>query len=561
MDIKEEVVCLIDKEVKLSKSEIRSLIEIPPNPSLGDYAFPCFKLGGHPVDEATKLIEKIKKKSKVIEKIEQKGPYVNFFINKQILAEIIIKQVYKEKKCYGAGKNKKEKIMVEFSQPNPLKDFHVGHLRNTALGNSLVKILEFNGYHVIPVNLYNDTGAHVTKSLWGYLKYFKNKEPPGKEGAWLGKVYVKSIKKLKEQDHGEELAVISQKIEAQDPETIKLWKKLRNWSIDYFKEIYQELDIHFDVDFYDSDLIEPGKEMVQELLRKKIAKESEGAIIVDLSEYNLDIALVLRADGTALYITKDLALAKSRFEKYYLDRLIYVVGAEQKLHFKQLFKIIELYGLKQAQKCFHLSYGLVELPSGKMSSRLGNVVLYGELAEKLKKQITKEVVKRHKKWPRYKQQKSINNIFSAAIKFSMLLQENNKPVVFDLEKTMDFEGETGPYVQYAHARACSILRKAKQRLDPRVDYETFNLAEEIKVIKLLGKFPDLVVKAGENYKPYLIARYLIDLSQAFNEFYHKCPVISEMKHIMRARLLMVECTRQVLENGLALLGIKAPEEM
>lgn len=561
MDIKEEIVNLIAKEVKLDKAEISSLIEVPPNPSLGDYAFPCFKLGGHPVDEATKLIEKLKKKSKVLEKIEQKGPYVNFFVDKRVLAEIIISQIHKEKKDYGSSKNKKEKIMVEFSTPNPLKDFHIGHLRNTALGDSLVKILRFNGYQVIPVNLFNDTGAHVSKSIWGYNKYFKNKEPKGKEGAWLGHVYVKSIQKLKEEDHGEELALISQKIEAQDPETIKLWKKLRDWSINYFKEIYKELQINFEIDFYDSDLIGPGKEIVKELLKKKIAKESEGAVIVDLSEYGLDVALILRGDGTALYITKDLALAKQRFEDYDLNRLVYVVGAEQKLHFKQLFKILELYGLKQAQHCFHLSYGLVELPSGKMSSRLGNVVLYGELSEKLKKQITKEVVKRHKTWPKYKQENSINNIFSAAIKFGMLLQENNRPVVFDIDKALDFEGETGPYVQYAHARACSILRKAKQRLDARVDYETFNLAEELKIIKLLGEFPAVVEKSGESYKPYLIARYLIELSQAFNEFYHKCPVISEMKHVMRARLLMVECTRQVIENGLALLGIKAPEEM
>lgn len=560
MDIKEEIVSLIAKEVKLDKEEINSLMEIPPNPSFGDYAFPCFKLGGHPVDEAAKLIEKIKK-TKVIERIEQKGPYINFFVDKQMLAEVVLKDVFKERKKYGAGRKRKEKVMVEFSQPNPLKDFHIGHLRNTALGNSLVKILEFNGYNVIPVNLYNDTGAHVAKSIWGYLKYFKDKEPKKEKGAWLGNVYVKSVKKLKESDHGEELSAISQKIESGDKETIEIWKKLRDWSIGYFKEIYKELDVNFEIDYYDSDLIGPGKEMVKELMKKRIAKESEGAVIVDLGDFGLEVALILRGDGTALYITKDLALAKQRFNENDIDRLIYVVGAEQKLHFQQLFKILELYGFRQAKNCYHLSYGLVELPSGKMSSRLGNVVLYGELAEKLKKQIGKEVEKRHKKWPKYKKEKSAANIFSSAIKFSMLLQENNRPIVFDIDKALDFEGETGPYVQYAHARACSILRKAKQRLDSRANYETFNLPEEIKLVKLLGNFPSVIEKAGESYKPYLIARYLIDLAQSFNEFYHKCPVISDMKHVMRARLLLVECVRQVLENGLSLLGISAPEEM
>jgi len=561
MNIKEEVVSLIDKEVKLDKSEIRSLVEVPPNPDFGDYAFPCFKLGGHPVDEAARLISNIKK-SKVIDRIDQKGQYVNFFVDKQMLAEIVIKQVFKEKKNYGVGKKKKDKIMVEYYQANTHKAFHVGHIRGTSLGESLSRILKHNGYEVIQANYQGDTGAHVAKWLWAYLKYHKGQKPPKTDQEkWIASIYVEAVKKINEKNQNE-VDEINLKLENNtDPDLTKLWKESRQWSLDSLDLVYEDLRAHFDRFFFEREMEPRAREIVKELLKKGLAEVSDGATIINLEKYDLGVWVLLRKDGTCLYSAKDIALAEKKFKEFKIDRSIYVMGAAQSMHFKQLFKTLELMNFSQAEKCYHLSYAEVRLPSGKMSSRTGENILYSDLKEEMTKKLRKEVEKRHSKWSKKKKEESVGNIFSSAIKFDMLMQDPNKNIVFDIDKALDFEGETGPYVQYAHARACSILRKAKQRLDSRVNYETFNLEEEIKLIKKLGNFEMIVEKAGESFRPHLIARYLIDLSQSFNEFYHKCPVISDMRHVMRARLLLVECVRSVIENGLNLLGISAPEEM
>jgi len=447
--------------------------------------------------------------------------------------------------------------MIEFSNPNPFKGFHIGHLRNAIIGESVTRLLKFQGYNVMPVNYYNDTGKHVTKTIWGLENLNIPKPEDNDLGEWLGNIYSESSKKGKEEDFSK----IHQKLENKDKKYIKLFKQGLKWSEDHFDNIYKDLDIKFSKIYYDSNYILKGKKIINELLKKKIAKEDEGAIISNLEKYKLNTLILLRSDKTSMYITKDLAMAIDRINKFKLDSSIYVVGSEQKLHFQQLFKLLELYGYKQAKKCYHLSYGLVSLPEGNMSSRSGNIILYKELKRKLLNLLEKEIEKRHKDKSKLQKEKIIKDIFSAAIKFDMILHDTNKGITFDLKKSISFEGDTGPYIQYAHTRANSILKKSKIKITNKVDYSLLTNKEEQNLISKLSMFPEITKNAAEQHKPNILAQYLLKLSHLFSDFYHNCPCIIEDKEIQKARILLVDCTKQVLNKGLYLLGINAPIEM
>ena len=559
MEPKEAVLKILKKETKLKDISL----EVPPDPKMGDFAFPCFVLAKtmkkSPVDIAKELASKIKI-SGLITEVKAVGPYLNFFVDKQSIADDLLNDIVEHKKRYGIGEAKKEKLMVEFSGPNPFKGFHIGHLRNTVIGESLVRILKFSGYNVTPVNYLNDTGKHVAKCLWGMETLHNGEKPEGDKGEWLGQVYSDaSILLEKKPEHAEEVDAIHQKLEKKHRVYVGRWEKGKKWSNDHFNRIYKDLGVSFDKVFYDSEYVEEGKKVVKELINKGIAETDDGAIMVNLEKYKLHKVLVLRTDETALYITKDLAMAMDRLKKYKIDRLIYVVGAEQKLHFQQVFKILELYGFEQAEKCHHLAYELVRLQGGKMSSRAGEVVLYSKLKEMVLKKLEKEVAKRHKDWKKKEKEESVKKIFTSAIKFDMLIQDPNKVIVFDVEKALNFEGETGPYVQYTHARICSILKKVKSV--GKADTSLLVRKEEEKLITLLSNFPKVVSEAAESYKPSLVARYLIDLSQRFNEFYTKCQIVKTDKEVRDARVLLIKSVKQVLENGLDLLSIVAPKQM
>ena len=373
----------------------------------------------------------------------------------------------------------------------------------------------------------------------------------------MGNIYSQASIKGKEED----FSLIHKKLEKKDKKYLKLFKQGLKWSENHFNTIYKDLDVEFLKIYYDSTYINKGKKIVDRLLKKKIAKYDEGAIIADLGKYKLNTLILLRTDGTSMYITKDLSMAIDRIDKQKLDSSIYVVGSEQKLHFQQLFKLLELYGYKQAKKCYHLPYGLVNLPEGSMSSRSGNIVLYKELKRKLLKLLEKEIEKRHKTKSKSKKQKIKEEIFSAAIKFDMLLPDTNKEIVFDLKKSISFEGDTGPYIQYAHTRANSILKKSKIQVTDKINYNLLSKKEEQNLISKLALFKEIVKNAAEQHKPNLVAHYLLKLSHLFSDFYHNCPCISEDKELEKARLLLVYCTKQILASGLYLLGIKSPKEM
>jgi arginyl-tRNA synthetase len=559
MDFKKEIIKLLKKEIKNLDD---NLLEVPPNPEMGDYSLPCFVLSKQfkkdPKTIADNLTKKIKP-NKNIKKIQNIGPYLNFFVNNEIKNKQVIETILKEKDKYGSHKKKKEKIMVEYCQANTHKAFHVGHLRGTSLGESLTRILKFNGYNTIQTNYQGDTGAHVAKWLWYYKKYSKGSPPKNKEGKWLANIYVKAVKKLTEKPElKEQVEQINYNLEHnKDKELKDLWKKSRKWSLEEFNRIYKELDAHFDHFFFERQMEKRGKDIVSSLVKNKIAKVSDGATIVDLKK--LGIWVLLRRDGTILYSAKDLALAEKKFKEFKIDTSIYVVGKAQSLHFQQLFKVLHLMKFPQAKNAFHLSFDEVRLPTGKMSSRTGANILYSDLRDELFDFATKETKQRHPDWPTNKVKKTAEKIAITSLKFSMIFQDNNKPIVFDIKQAMAFEGDTGPYIQYSHARASSILKKTK--IPKTADLGLLKQPEEINLITSLSIFPNIVERSAKEYKPFHIAKYVIELAHSFNNFYntHKC--ITEDKELTKARTHLVRSTKQVFANSLNLLGISPLKEM
>ena len=537
-------------------------LEIPPDPSLGDYAFPCFSLSKQfkksPNEIAQELARKIRL-SDLIKRIEIKGPYLNFFINKAKLTQITLLEVNKLKEKYGSSPDKDEKIMLEYSAPNSNKPLHVGHLRNTVLGMALSNILEFNGYKVLRVNLINDRGIHVSKSMLAYKKWGANKKPKIKPDHFVGNYYSmfekKSDKKLEK-----EAQDLLKKWESNDSETIKLWRKLNDWAIKGMKETYKRLGALFDIWYRESYFFDKT-DIVLNLGSKKgiFTRDKTGAIVANLEKYNIPNKIIVRSDGTSVYITNDLALTPYKFDKEEVDRAIWCVASQQNNYFKQLFKILELLGYPWVKNCHHFSYGMVYLPEGKMSSREGNVVNADDLVNKVVDVSKKELKKRNKKISAKELNTRAEKIGLAAIKFYMLKVDAYRDMTFDWDSALDFEGETGTYLLYTYARAGSILRKAKT-LKTKVKFDLLKEPIEQKIMHLLNKFPN-VVKDAADYKPSLISRYLIDLSQAFNEFYHSCQILKEKAELRDARLLLTSCVKQVLKNGSNLLGIDVVEKM
>lgn len=553
------------KKINLLKQEnIQETLRKPPQSSFGDLSTGiCFKLAKKikksPNQIAEDIFKKIKLSKKIpIKKIEIKNGYINFFFDYEKLTELTLKTILKQKEKYGSEK-KKEKIMVEFSQPNTNKPMHIGHARNTFLGDSLSKILEFNGYKIIRANYQGDTGLHIAKVILMYQMFGKNKKPDIKPDHFVGNLYSRFDKEVKKNpDLKDETKEILRKFDEKDKEIIKIWKKLRKWALKGLDETYRRLKIKFDVDFFESEFEESGKEIVKKLLKKKLAfKTDDGAIVADLEKYGLPSTIILRADGTALYHTKDLALAIKKFEKYNINRSIYVVGSEQKMYLKQIFKMLELLGYKKAKQCYHLPYGLVMLPEGKMSARKGNVVLLDNLLNELKHLAYKKVEKNNPKLSAREKNIISEKIAIGALKYALVKISPERNILFNKKEVIQFEGNTGPYLQYSNVRMNSILKKAKKW---KQDFKNKNLTkQEKKLINKLIEFPIIIEKASNDYRPHYICNYIYDLSTIFNEFYHACPVIkSKQKNF---RLTLTKATGIVIENGLNLLGIEVPKKM
>ncbi len=547
-----------EKEIiKLVKAKVG--ITETHNPDFGDYCFGCFELARKfkkPPAEIAKDFEKKLKPNKYIKKVRAVNGYVNFFINKKILAEKTLTRIFKEKKYYGASKAKKKCIVIDFSSPNIAKPFGVGHLRSTVIGSSLARMLRFQGYKIVGVNHLGDWGTQFGKLIAAYQKWGKKSGLEKNPIKHLLQLYIRFHKEAEKDEKLNDLARSwFKKLEDKNKQATKLWELFRDLSLEEFKKIYHLLDIEFDSyngeSFYNNKI----KTIIKNAKAKRIAGLSENALVVKLRDR--PPLILQKSDGATTYAARDLAAIVYRIKQYHPEKIVYVTGAEQKLHFEQVFETAKKLGI--AVPLVHVPFGLIMFPEGRMSTRKGRVIFLEDVLDKsigLALKIIRE------KSPGLKnKEETAKQIGIGAIIFGDLINDRIRNIEFNWERILDFEGETAPYIQYTYARASSILRKCAYGVSPKVNFETFNVSEETKMICLLCRFQKIIGEAVQHYKPHILARYLIELSQAFNEFYHKCPVICDIRHIQKARMLLVYSVKQVLENGLNLLGIKALEEM
>lgn len=537
-------------------------LEISPQEEFGDLSFPCFELAKeqrkNPNEIANDIASKMKiPKGSVIERVDVKGAYVNFFFNYAKLAEFILKSKLESMRI-----GKEKTYMVEFAHPNTHKGFHIGHLRNITIGESLSRILEFAGYKVIRTNYEGDIGPHVAKCLWGIINLHKGKIPKGNKGEWLGKVYAEASQKIgTNPDLEKEVVEINKKLyEGRDKKLLELWKKTRQWSLDYFDGVYKELGTEFDRLYFESQVEKRGLEISREAVKRGVAKVSENAIIVDLEKHGLGIFVLVTREGTPLYSAKDLGLAEKEFTDFKPDYITHVVGSEQTLYFKQLFKTFELLGMKMANRSYHLVYGLVRLQEGKMSSREGTVILYSELRDKVVKKVAEEILKRTLRLAKKVISDSALKIGTSALKYQMLKVSPEKDVVFDWQQSLELQGDTGPYIQYAYTRCSSILKRAKKWKN--VFATKILNDEEKKLVKLISNFSRVVRQSAEDLRPHYICSYTYDLATAFNNFYERHRVINaETNELRDFRLGLVKTTKTVLGKCLELMGMHIIEKM
>jgi len=537
----------------------------PPDSKMGDVSLPCFDLAKvlkkTPGETAQWL------KSKLVTEfssITAAGPYLNFTLDKAALAGELLKEIKKEKEKYGQNTSgKKQKVMIEYSNGNAHKELHVGHLRNICYGDAVNRLLSANGYQAIPVSYINDFGIHVAKTLWALGKFYHGKTDAKNKGAFLGEVYVKGSQESENDEMAKkEINLLMEKIESRKGVEYKSWQNTRKWSIEQFAQIYKQLGVKFKDTFYESEMIDEGRKMVSNLVKAGILKESQGAVIADLEKHSLGVLVFLRSDGTALYPVADLPLAVQKFKKYKLDKSIYVVDVRQGQYLKQLFKVLELMGYKQ--EMLHLGYEFVKLPSGMMASRTGKVITFETFWEEAYRRASEETKKRHTDWPAKKVEVVAKKILIGAMKFEMTKVSRSAVITFDIEKALRFEGFTAAYIQYTGARIQSILRKAqnmKHEIPNKTQNTKLDHPKEHQLIMKLAKYPEVVKVAGEKYEPSEVAKYLFELAQEFNDYYHEVPILKSEPETRAARLTLVNAVNQVLGNGLNLLGIETMEEM
>ena len=566
IDFKKQVVnCISEVVQNLEKEELERLVEIPPNYDMGDYAFPCFRLAKEfkkaPNLIAEELVEKIDG-GKYFTEIKNVGPYINFFVNTNKLTETVLESVVEEKEKFGSTDiGKGRKVLVEFSSPNIAKPFHIGHIRSTVIGNSLYKIFKFQGFDTEALNHLGDYGTQFGMLIAAYKKWGDRKVIETDPINELLKLYVRFNKEAEEDESLREEARhwFKELEDGENEEATELWQWIRDISLKEFNKVYDMLGIKFDSYKGESFYSDKMPKVIEEMKEKDMLEESEGAMIVDLESYNMPPALITKSDGSTLYATRDIAAAMYRKEHYDFYKNIYVVASEQNLHFKQWKKVIELMGYDWANDCIHVPFGMVSLEDGKLSTRQGKVVF---LEDVLNKAVESTLAIMEERNPDLENKEEVaKQVGVGAVMFQELFNNRIKDYVFSWGKLLSFEGETGPYVQYTHARANSLLEKGEFSLETKIDYSLLKENDEINLIRLLYKFPEIVVDSMEKLEPSFITRHITEIAKAFNKFYNSCPILSVEEELRNARLILVFATKTVIKTGLGLLGIEAPNRM
>ncbi|MGM5487912.1 MAG: arginine--tRNA ligase [Nanobdellota archaeon] len=551
---------------QIIKDHIRDLtgedveLEQPPDPALGDFALPCFQLAKKLKKKPAQIAEDLAKQVQLgnaIEKVEVKGPYLNFFINEQKLAEELLPKILPG---YGSAEKTGQVVLLESPSPNTNKPLHVGHLRNMLIGDAMRRINTAAGHTPYIVNIVNDRGVHICKSMLAYQRWGEGTpESTGKKpDHFVGDYYVLFSRNKTPELEAEALDML-ERWETGDPEVMELWRTMNGWVLEGFRQTFERVGFTIDKDYFESEIYQNGKEIVMENLGTVFQEEADGSVTIDLEDKGYGKKIVLRANKTAVYITQDLYLPQKRYEDFGFDRMIYIVGNEQIYHFNVLFEIFRKLNYPFADGCMHLPHGMIELPEGKMKSREGTVVDADELLDEVRTITEQEIDNRYEDLTRDERELRINAIAESAIRFFFLKFNPLRDFVFKPSESISFDGETGPYIQYTHARLCSILRKAEVPED--VNLKALREQETKEILKQLQEFPTTIKESANRNDPSIIARFLMRLAQATNEFYHKYPILKETEVIRDARLVLIDATRQVLKEGLSLLGITALERM
>ena len=561
----------------LKIEDVYSQLGSAPNLKMGHIAFPCFPLAKALRNAPPKIageLENFISNDEIISQAKAVGPYLNFFLSPNGVGKNLIEPINKGEIFSKDLMGTKDRWMVEYSQPNTHKEMHVGHMRNLCLGNALIRMARYAGVDVLAVTYPGDVGTHVAKCLWYMKKYNKEEVPSENKGAWLGRMYSTANNLLedekgtpKEDQNRKELTDILHQLHDQKGEYYELWQETRQWSIDLMQETYQWADVEFDRWFWESEVDAASLTYAKELQEKGHLILDDGAIGMDLSEDKLGFCILIKTDGTGLYSTKDVELARKKFEEFGVDKNIYIVDNRQAHHFKQVFKVLEKVGFEKAKDCFHLQYAMVELTDGAMSSRKGNIVPLMQLISQMQETIKTNYLQKYldnpeSGWTVEEVDKVAQMVANGAIKYGMIRVDNNRKIVFDMNEWLKLDGETGPYLQYVHARIASLCDKLDYNPSNPVDWSSLEKEQEIALSLKLIEFNNVVANCVEKMQTIHICSYLYELGRLFNSFYSECPIgKAENETLKNTRMSLAHATGAIMNKGLEIIGIPAPQRM
>ena len=571
INYREKIAEIIAPHVEgLEMSDILDMIEVPADSKMGDYAFPCFKLAKvlrkAPPLIAASIADAIRD-ADIFDKVEQVNAYVNMFISRENMAQQVVSQVLADGEDYGRSTiGEGKKVIVEYSSPNIAKPFHIGHIRSTVIGNSIYKIYDFLGYDTIRINHLGDYGTQFGKMICAYRRWGSKEDVEREPIKSLLSYYTKFHEEAeKDPSLDDEARAIFTRLEHGEPEEVELWQWFREESLKEFNRVYKMLGIEFDSYNGESFYSDKMPRIVQELADSGIMEKDQGANIVRLDEYGLSPALITKSDGSTLYITRDIAAAVYRKETYDFYKNIYVVASQQNLHFQQWFKVLELMGYDWAKDCVHVPFGLVSLESGTMSTRKGKVVFLEDVLNGAVDKTREIIIEKNPDLDEESIEEIAKAVGIGAVVFNELSNYRIKDYVFSWDHVLNFEGETGPYVQYTHARLCSIMRKAGEETvaAAAAGFDASKLTGDSahRLITLIYQLPEVILEAGEKYEPSIVTRHIVDIAQAANKYYHDEHILVDDEAEKTARVALVTAAETAIRNGLGLLGMKAPERM